>query len=82
MTAIAPSTALTNTAVAISAARDNKEAVIARAQQIVEILGNRFVCEGWREHFDQQRAAEFARTIVAYPVRTGTLGIRSGRTHA
>ena len=61
--AIAPSAALADTAVAISAARDDKEAVIARAQQIVEVLSNRFVCDGWHEHFDQQRAAEFLDAV-------------------
>jgi hypothetical protein len=38
---------------------DSSAAMIARAEQIVEVLGDRFVCDGWHEHFNQQRASAF-----------------------
>ena len=41
----------------------SKDAVIARAEQIVNVLSDCAVCDGWHEHFDQQRAMEFLDAV-------------------
>ena len=41
----------------------DRQAIIARAEQLVEILGDRVVCAGWHEHFDQRRAAAFLDAV-------------------
>ena len=46
-----------------AAAAEDRPAVIARAEQMVEILRDCFVCDGWHESFDRQRASEFLDAV-------------------
>lgn len=51
-TAASASTAMPETGI-------DRAATIARAEYLVERLADRFVKDGWHEHFDRQRAAKF-----------------------
>jgi hypothetical protein len=41
----------------------DKAATIRRAQKIVDVLGGRYVREGWNEAFDKERAAKFLEAV-------------------
>jgi hypothetical protein len=58
-----PALAIPAASLAAPANPRNREAIFARAEQMVEILRDRFVCEGWHEGFDQQRASEFLDSV-------------------
>lgn len=45
------------------AVEGGRHATIARAKHMVEILRDRVVCDGWHEHFDRERAAEFLDAV-------------------
>lgn len=42
---------------------DDRQRVVGRAEQMVALLRDRFVCAGWHERFDEQRAAKFLDAI-------------------
>jgi hypothetical protein len=44
-------------------AAEDRLAVVARAEQMVETLRDCFVCDDWHERFDQQRASEFLDAV-------------------
>jgi hypothetical protein len=57
-------------AIALPAAADStqtdgldRQATIARAEQMVATLRNCFVCDGWHESFDHKRAAQFLDAV-------------------
>ena len=54
-----PALAIPAASLAAPADPRDRQAVVARAEQMVEILRDRFVCAGWHEQFDTNRAAAF-----------------------
>ena len=50
-------------ALTVGAAALDKVATVARAQQLVDVLGGRYVREGWNEAFDKERAAKFLEAV-------------------
>lgn len=61
---LASATALTSPALSHELTIENsRQATVARAEEMVEILRDRVVCSGWHEHFDERRAAEFLEAV-------------------
>ena len=58
-----PTLSLPIAATAGPAAADDDAATIARAEQMVALLSDCFVCDGWHEHFDSTRAAKFLEAV-------------------
>ena len=52
-------------------AGDDRAAMVARAEQIVEVLGTCFVREGWHEAFDHKRAARFVENVRMFDEHDG-----------
>jgi hypothetical protein len=48
-------------ALALPAAAGDRAAILARAEQVVELLRSRHICEGWR--LDEVRAADFLESV-------------------
>lgn len=42
---------------------DTRAATVGRAQQLVDLLSDRYVCAGWHEAFDKERAAKFLAAV-------------------
>jgi hypothetical protein len=55
-TAVAPAAA----ALAVPGVAD-RAAILARAEQVVELLRSRYICEGW--HLDEVRAVDFLESV-------------------
>jgi hypothetical protein len=73
-TALAASTAVAVAAPTISSAAtvlpaDSREAMVARAEQLVEVLGTCFVREGWK--FDAERGAQFVESVRTFDENDG-----------
>lgn len=61
---LASATALADPALSAEPADGgDRQAVVSRAEQMVELLRDRFVCAGWHERFDEQRAATFIDAV-------------------
>ncbi len=58
-----PALAIPAASLAAPANPRDREAIFARAEQIVVILSDRFVCAGWSEQFDTNRAASFLEAV-------------------
>jgi hypothetical protein len=58
-----PALAISTVSLAAPVGPRDREAVLARAEQMVDILRNRFVCVGWHEQFDTNRAASFLEAV-------------------
>jgi hypothetical protein len=58
-----PALAIPAASLAAPADPRDRQAVVARAEQMVEILRDRFVCAGWHEQFDTNRAAAFLGAV-------------------
>jgi hypothetical protein len=41
----------------------DRAGMVARAEQMVDFLGSRYIREGWQESFDRQRAAAFLESV-------------------
>jgi hypothetical protein len=61
--------ALLPTEAAATPAIDSPEATVARAQQLVEILGNCYIREGWK--LDGDRAAKFVENVRTFDEHDG-----------
>ena len=48
-------------ALALPAAASDRAAILARAEQVVELLRSRYICEGW--HLDEVRAVDFLESV-------------------
>jgi hypothetical protein len=56
-TAVAPAAA----ALAVPGVASDRAAILARAEQVVELLRSRYICEGW--HLDEVRAVDFLESV-------------------
>ena len=65
--AVLPAAALSTAAAA--PAIDSREAMVARAQQLVEVLANSYVREGWK--LDAARAAQFVECVRTFDESDG-----------
>ena len=48
-------------ALALPAAASDRAAILTRAEQVVDLLRNRYICEGW--NLDEARAADFLDSV-------------------
>jgi hypothetical protein len=49
----------------------DRAGMIARAEQIVDLLSDRYIREGWHESFDRQRAAAFVESVRRFDDNDG-----------
>ena len=56
-TAVAPAAA----ALAVPGFASDRAAILARAEQVVDLLRNRYICEGW--NLDETRAVDFLDSV-------------------
>jgi hypothetical protein len=61
--ALAEQVPIETTPSALAADTIDRAGMIARAEQIVDLLSNRYIREGWHESFDRQRAAQFIESV-------------------
>jgi hypothetical protein len=63
--------ALAEQAPAIAADAIDRAGMVARAEQIVDLLSNRYIRKGWNEAFDHQRAAQFVESVRRFDPSDG-----------
>ena len=63
--------AVAGAAAAVPADGIDRAGMVARAEQIVDLLSNCYIREGWHELFDRQRAAEFIESVRRFDENNG-----------